>query len=331
MNVLVTGGTGFVGNHLIPKLLDNHFNILCLVRDNQKAEQLKKKYNVRTILGDVTNPQTLKGISKDIDYVIHLAAVGHISAVTEESYNLFVGTNEAGTRNLIDEFSNSKQLKKFIHFSSTAAMGPIGLPILDEKSIPNPITPYQKSKQRSEQIITEAYQQKSFPGLILRPCMIYGPGGYGEFHKFCRLMKKGMFPKVGLGKNLTPLVYVDDVVSATILALEKGKAGETYIIASQQSIPMDNLHKYVMESLGTKSPYIYIPGFMALVGAKVIEKVYTALGKEPIVTYNNIKSTITDRTFNIKKAQNELGYMPRCDFKEGIRKTVEWYKSENRI
>lgn len=304
MNVLVTGATGFVGGHLVPELLKRNFNITCLVRNLEKGEALKEKYgDIALIQGDVTKPETLKGISENIDYVIHLAAMGHVSAVTEESFNQFVGINEIGTKNLIKEFLTSKQLKKFIHFSSTAAMGPALSPILDEQSLPNPKTPYQRSKYRSEQIVIKAFEKHQFPGSIVRPCMIYGPGGYGEFHKFCRLMKKGVFPKVGLGKNLTPLVYVKDVVSAAILALENGEPGESYIIASEQSIPMDELRKYIVNAIGVKSPYFFVPSFLALFGAKVIEILFPVFGKEPIVTYTNIKSTIVDRTFNIDKAK----------------------------
>lgn len=331
MNVLVTGGTGFVGGHLIPALLEKGYEVSCLVRNEEKAKRLKQHYSVKIFIGDTTIPETLCGISQNIDYVIHLAAMGHVTAVTEESYRQFVTVNETGTWNLIEEFLPSKQLKKFIHFSSTAAMGPIGLPVLSEESIPHPVTPYQKSKYRSEQIVVKAYEQKYFPGIILRPCMIYGPGGYGEFYKFCRLMKKGIFPKVGRGKNLTPLVYVQDVVSAALLSLEKGMAGETYIIASKESIPMDLLRKYIITNIGVKLPYIYVPGPIALEGAKIIEKIAPLIGKEPIVTYNNIKSTIVDRTFDISKIKKSLGYNPQFSFETGIRETIDWYKSKNRI
>lgn len=331
MNVLVTGGTGFVGGHLIPQLLKCGYSVTCLVRSLEKAEELKKIYIVNTIIGDVTKPETLVNISKDIDYVIHLAAMGHVSAVTEEAYNLFVEINEKGTRNLIQEFKGSTLLKKFIHFSSTAAMGPIGIPVLNENSIPNPLTPYQRSKYRSEHIVMEACQKDKFPGVILRPCMIYGPGGYGEFYKFCRLMKKGVFPKVGFGKNLTPLVFIEDVVSATLLALENGQLGNIYIIASEQSIPMDDMRELIMRNIGKKTPYFFVPSSLALCGAMLIEKVFSLMGKEPVVTYRNIKSTIVDRTFDISKARKELGYLPKCSFQNGISVTIQWYKTNNRI
>lgn len=325
----MTGGTGFVGSCLVPELVKRGYEVVCLVRSIEKGKKIFGD-TVTFIEGDVTDPFALKAIPNNIEYAIHLAAVGHVSAVTEESYKLFVGVNESGTKNIIDELSSRKNFERFVHFSSTAAMGLIGIPIQDENSIPNPVTPYQKSKNRSEKIVAQAASE-GFPTVVIRPCMIYGVGGYGEFYKFCRLMKKGAFPKVGLGKNLTPLVYVTDVVNAAILAMEKGTVGETYIVASESSIKMDDFRKLVVKSIGVRSPYFYVPAWVALFGAKLIELISARIGKEPIATVTNIRSTIMDRTFDISKAKKELGYNPMVNFEEGIKKTVEWYKDQGKL
>ena len=331
MKVLITGATGFVGGHLVPALIECGYQVKCLVRNEDKARRLKAQFNVETIIGDVTDANSLRGISENIDYVIHLAAMGHVSAVSKDAYNQFIEINEGGTKNLINEFRYSKTLKKFVHFSSTAAMGPIGLLILDEESVPNPVTPYQKSKQRSEQIIFDAFSEFAFPGVVVRPCMIYGAGGYGEFYKFCKLMKKGVFPKVGLGKNLTPLVHVDDVIKGAILAMEKGRDGQVYILASDTSIEMDELHRLIMKNIGKWTPYIFVPTPIAYGVSKIIELISVALGKEPVVTYRNIKSTVVDRTFDVSKAKMELGYKVNVSFSDGIFETINWFKEQSKL
>lgn len=331
MKILVTGATGFIGGHLIKRLLTDNHDIVCLVRSEEKKKSIQSQYDVTCITGDLTEPKSLSKIpAEEIDVVIHLAAMGHVSSVSEEAYQSFVSINEHGTQNLIKVFQESRRLKKFIHFSSTAAMGFIGEPVLNEKSTPNPVTPYQKSKFRSEQVVNNAYKNEHFPAIICRPCMVYGPGGYGEFHKFCRLMKKGVFPKVGRGENLTPLVYVEDVVNAVMIILQYGDIGETYIIASECSIKMDKLHDLIMKYLDAKAPYIYVPAWIALAGAKCMEWCCLVLKKEPIVTYQNIKSTVTDRTFDISKIVR-LGYSQKISFKDGICNTVNWYKTQNKI
>lgn len=331
MEVLVTGASGFIGGYLIKELLKEGHKVDCLVRSIVKGEKLQKENNICFIIGDITKPESLQCLEDKYDVIFHLAAMGHVSAASEEAYREFVNINVNGTKNLIHHFRESHKLKKFIHFSSTAAMGPIGEPFLDEKSILNPITPYQKSKYESEKTSLKEYAEYGFPTVIIRPCMVYGREGYGEFYKFCRLMKKGFFPKVGKGKNLTPLVHVKDVVQAALLAMDKSKCGEVYIIASEQSIPMDKLRNLIVTNLNVKTPYIYIPAWIGLSGAKALETLCNIIKKEPIVTYRNMKSTITDRTFLIDKAKKELNYMPHITFEEGIRETIMWYQEMNKI
>ena len=332
MKVLVTGATGFIGGHIIPKLLQKEYQIVFLARDKQRAEVLRKSFpRISYVLGDTTRPETLQDLPSDVDYIIHMAAMGHVSATSQEAYDKFVSVNEGGTRNLVEHYRDSQSLKRFVHFSSTAAMGPAKMPVLNEKSSPNPVTPYQKSKLRSEKIVQNAFEEYGFPAVILRPCMVYGIGGYGEFYKFCRLMKKGIFPKVGLGQNLTPLVNAEDVAEAAVLAMENGHLGEIYLITSKESIPMDTMRKLIVKSIGCRAPYIFVPSFAALTGAFVLEKLFNAVGKEPVVTYRNIKSTITNRTFDITKARSHFGYNPQVSFEKGIQETIAWYKGNNKI
>ena len=333
MRVFVTGATGFVGGHLVPELLSRGYEVTCLVRSEEKAEKLKGKWpGIHAIIGDITEADSLKKIKPEgYDYVIHLAAMGHVASISKEDYIKFTAINEGGTKNLIEVFKRNPNLKRFVHISSSAAMGfNPSIPVLNEKTEPNPVTPYQKSKRNSELISLQA-SKDGVPTVIVRPCMIYGPGGYGEFYKFASLMNRGVFPKVGLGKNLTPLVHVEDVVSGLICAMEKGRSGEIYIIASETSIEMDQLRRHIVNSLGVSKPYIYVPGWMALIGAKVLEKLCAVLKKEPIVSSQNIRSTIADRTFDITKAKDELGYVPRVSFETGIKETIDWYRQQGRF
>lgn len=195
MRVFVTGGAGFIGRYVVRELLEKGYDVTCLVREQTNLKDMPK--GIQFVFGDITKKDTLKGLNEGMDYVVHLAAMGHVSAVSEAAYQQFVSINEEGTRNLIEEFRQSGQLKKFVQFSSTAAMGPIGLPVLDENSKPNPLTPYQKSKYRSECVMREAFEKFSFPSVVVRPCMVYGPGGPGGIPQILPADEKGDFPKSG--------------------------------------------------------------------------------------------------------------------------------------
>jgi farnesol dehydrogenase len=157
--------------------------------------------------------------------------------------------------------------------------------------------------------------------------MIYGVGGTGEFLKICRLIKRGAFPRVGRGKNLTPLVHIDDVVQAAILSGEHGEPGETYLVTSSKSFELDNIHRLIAKYLEVNKPYPYIPYTVAKIGAYLAEIVAKMFRLTPVVTCKNIESTVTDRVFSISKAEGELGYFPQADLEHGIKETITWFKS----
>ncbi len=324
MNILVTGATGFIGSHLVKALLQEGHYCRCLVRATSQVDELES-LGVELFYGDLTKPDSLQNITKEIDIVYHLAAMGHVSAISDEAYQRFRKINVQGTENLAKECIKNS-IHKFIHFSSTAAMGLIKKPIVDERTPCKPSTPYQKSKFDSEQVILSCWKRLNLPGMILRPCMVYGPGGKGEFYKICSLIKKGIFPKVGRGKNLTPIVHVKDVVQASILAGERGVPGEVYLIASDKSFELDYIRNLIVNFLEIKKPYLYIPTPMAKIGARGIELLAKTFNFTPIVTYRNIDSTVTDRVFSINKVRDQLSYLATVDIDKGIGETIQWYR-----
>jgi len=178
---LVTGATGFVGGHLLRALTARGERCRCLVRSQRKAAWLTDHDNVEVVEGDLTRPNTLIGIARGVRTVYHLAAEGHVSAVSREAFQRFVAVNVDGTRNLLNECIGAP-IHKFVHFSSTAAMGLIRKTVVDEADTPQPRTPYQRSKLASERTSLALGQEHGVPIVVLRPCMIYGPGARsGEF------------------------------------------------------------------------------------------------------------------------------------------------------
>jgi len=331
MVVLITGATGFIGNHLTKELCKQGYSCRCLVRNIERAKEIFKDYkDIEFVVGDVTKPETLKDIANNIDIVFHLAAHGHVAAEAEEAYKIFYNINVNGTKNLLDECLDNN-ICKFFHFSSTAAVGLIPDIIVDENTKPQPKTPYQKSKLESEKAVKTFIKSRGFPAVIYRPCMVYGVGGFGEFYKFTKLVKKGIMPKIGFKKKLTPLVNVKEVVQACIQGIKGAKVGEIYFICGDKSYPFDEIIKYIKKALNSKKIPIYVPTQIALLGAFILEYFAKISNNTPIVTRQNIKSTIADRIFSIKKAQNDFGYCPSTQLHERLFDTIKWYKIENLI
>jgi len=326
MRALVTGGAGFIGQRLLRRLAEQGVACRALVRPGRDTSALAG-LGIEWVTGDLTDPASLRGRAAAVDVVYHLAAVGHVAAQTEEDYQRFRRVNVEGTRNLL-RACQGERLSRFVHFSSTAAMGAIHRERIDETTPCQPATPYQKSKREGEQAALAAWRESGVPALALRPCMVYGPGGAGEFLKFCRLFARGLFPRVGRGPNLTPLVHVEDVVQAAILAGERGRPGEVYLVAGERSSPRAALRAEVLAALDMRRPYIYTPLWLALAGAWALETMGRVAGRVPPVTRRNILSTTASRVFDISQARAELGYRPSVALAEGVRESGRWFREK---
>jgi nucleoside-diphosphate-sugar epimerase len=329
--VLITGAAGFVGSRLTAEALARGISCRCLVRSEARASLLPRGDSVEAVLGDVTRPETLVGVAEGCDTVFHLAAEGHVSAVTDSALRRFTEVNVTGTENLIRAVANaSTDAPRFVHFSSTAAMGLVrALPATEEHE-PQPVTPYQRSKYESEIAAIQMGRACGVPVVVLRPCMIYGPGGAGEFRKMAELMRRGRFPKVGRGKNLTPLVHVNDVVRAALLAAESGGDYETYLIASERSPALDELRAWIMEGWGESAPYPYVPTWLMYAAASALELAAWITGCVPVATRRNIANTVYDRQFSIAKAERDFHWRPLEPLRESVIETVRSFETGQR-
>lgn len=328
MNYLITGATGFVGPYLIDKLVREGHTCRCVVRPGNESKVVLKE-GVSIVNGDVTQPETLSGIADNIDCLLHLATLGHMSnfTVTEE---MFYDANVYGTIHIMKEALRAG-VKKIVHCSSVAAMGICNEVPSNEKTPCNPHHPYGRSKLQAEKEVKKMVEDDNLPATIIRFSMVYGPGDPRDILRLTRMAKKGLFPKVGNRSKLTPLIHVNDAVDGIILACEKGVPGEIYLLTNKESEPFDQIREIIQEALGLKKRALYVPEWAALSLASLIEKTFTVLGKTPPVSRKNIESTLADRVFSIEKAQRDLGFFPKVGTEEGLRETVEWYRNNNWI
>jgi len=326
MTTLVTGGNGFVGSYLVPALLASGRRVRCLVRSPESARSLQA-LGAEAVLGDITDPASLVGLGKGVDEVYHLAAAGHVSAISEQAYRRFTAVNVEGTANLLAACAEAP-LRRFVHFSSTAAMGLPRVPVVNEETPCQPESPYQRSKYEGERVALAAWARQGIPTLVVRPCMVYGPGGRGEFLKICRLVRSGLFPRLSYGPELTPAVHIRDLVAGVLAAGERGRPGQVYLLTGPASCEMHELRRLILEGLGVRRPYPYVPLPLALAGAALLEALSRLAGRPPLVTRANLVSTAYDRVFDLTKARTELGYQPQVWPAEGVPETVAWYRRE---
>jgi len=323
MNYLITGATGFIGPYLIKRLISEGHVCRCLVRPGSE-KKIQKSPDVEIVTGDITQAETLIGIADGMDRLLHLATLGHMSnfTVTEE---MFTAINVTGSRNIMQEALKAN-VEKIVHCSSVAAMGICDEIPATENTPCTPHHPYGRSKLAAENTVREMVRQEGLPAAIIRFSMVYGPGDSRDILKLTRMAKKGLFPKVGKRPKLTPLIHVDDAVEGLLLAAEKGRAGETYLITNVKSEPFDRIREIIQDALGSRKSALYVPEWAALTAAGFIEKTFGLIGKSPPVARKNIESTLADRIFSVEKANRELGFEPKIDPEEGLRETVKWYR-----
>ena len=325
MKYLITGATGFVGPYLIKKLIDAGHTCRCLVRAGSETK-IPQNARVEIISGDITKPESLAGIADNVDRLLHLATLGHMSNFTVTE-SMFHAINVQGTINIMNEALRAG-VKKIVHCSTVAAMGICDEIPSTEKTPCKPHHPYGRSKLAAENEVKRMVAEKELPASVIRFSMVYGPGDPRDILKLTRMAQKGLFPKVGNRPKLTPLIHVNDAVDGLLLAAEKGVPGEIYLITNKQSEPFDRIREIIQEALGLKRRALYVPEWAALAAAFLIEKTFMLIGKPPSVTRKNIESTLTDRVFSVEKAVRELGFEPKIDPVAGLRDTVLWYKDK---
>ena len=160
--------------------------------------------------------------------------------------------------------------------------------------------------------------------------MVYGPGDKNsQFFLLYRFMKKRICPIIGDGKNIVPLVYVDDLVSASILALNKSKNGDVYLIVDENRYTLLDIIRIVKKQLRKKVLIIRIPLIFASFGALLFEGLSKVLGFTPIINRIRVDSMTKDRIFDVSKAKRHLGYNSYVSLEDGVRNSIEWYRLNN--
>lgn len=324
MKTLVTGATGFIGKHLVPALLKEGKTVKCLVRLKSNTKNLET-LGIELCYGDLLDKSSLEKAIEEVDVIYHLAAEVYSSKINE-----YYKKNVIGTKNLIDICEN-KNIKKFIYLSSIAAVGPNQRKdiLLDEQSPCYPSTPYGKSKLEAERILLKAIDSQNLPIVIIRAPIIYGPGQPNVLTRFFTEINKGKFKMIGGGNNLKSFCYIDNLIDGLILAEKiKNSTGKIYFISDSKVYTPNELAQIIAMEEGVTLKKQFLPSSIASfcgILLFLLEKIF----KRYSIDLYSIKTLTLDFGCSIKKAELELGYRPKIDIREGIRRTIEWCRKED--
>ena len=322
-SLLITGGAGFIGSHLVRRMV-NHYpdtqivnlDALTYASNLKLLDDCEKKPNYQFVKEDINNFERLKElfVKYQFDAVVHLAAESHVDNSIKNPF-LFAQTNIQGTLNLLEAsrqyWGNNAQEQRFYHISTDEVFGSLGTEgFFNEKTPYDPRSPYSASKASSDHLVRAYFHTYGLPVVLSNCSNNYGPGQHSE--KLIPLMIKNIvaekpLPVYGRGDNIRDWLYVEDHVEAIDLILHEGKPGETFALGGNNE--MKNIE------------LIYL----------LIERVDERLNRPKGTSLPLIKF-IKDRlghdfryAIDASKVKNELGWKTTTSFDEGIVKTVAFY------
>ncbi len=320
--ILVTGGTGFLGRHLMPILLENNDQLRMLVRSGAPPPWLSNA-EIEFAPGDLTDPESLSLALTGCRTVIHAAGYFRLWGPSQK----FDQVNRQGTQHLFRAAVRAG-VRKLIYVSSLAVVGgppADGRPI-DEGTICRPRDAYQRSKLAAERIVQRAAQEEALNAVIIRPGAFYGPfGRYGFNRLFIEDPLRGILIQVDGGRRLTFPTFVPDAARAIWAAVDAGRSGEIYHV-SGDSVTHARVNRVVSECAGIRSWRLNAPRRVMIALAFLMEASARLTGKEPFYPLNLKHYVFQDWRVRCCKAREELGFEP-TPLEEGLRSTVAWYRS----
>jgi nucleoside-diphosphate-sugar epimerase len=323
MNVLVTGGTGFVGSHLVRRLLARGHRVTSLDKNPGLADAELRSLGAELIVGSVTDAAEVDRLVVAKDLVFHLASpFGDILQPDQAYWDIEVG----GTRNVLSA-AERQGVRRVVHCSTQGVHGTIEDPPGDEDSPIAPRDHYCVSKAEGEKVARE-YSARGLDVVVVRPTSVYGPGDTRGWLKLYRMVARGWFLMVGSGRTLNHPVYVDNLVDLLELAALAPQArGRTYIAGDDEAVTLTELVRSVGDALGTRVRMLRFPSYRAAwYASALIELAFKPLRIAPPVFRRRLSWFSTNRWFQIDRAREELGYRPRVKLDEGLARTAAWYR-----
>jgi nucleoside-diphosphate-sugar epimerase len=321
---LVTGASGLVGSQVVAELLGRGKPVRALVRGLDKAAGLQEK-GVQVVAGDIRDPATLAAALDDVDVVYHCAAAVGPLFSKKEIYD----TNLTGVRNLLEAARRHKNVRVVL-VSSVNVLGTRNLDPATED------LPYRRSKDPAADVKIDAerlaldYGRQGLDVTIVRPGFIYGPGDKHNLPRLVGAITRGKFRFLGSRDNVVPIVHVQDVAQALLLAGTNAVSrGRVYNITDGSRTTIGELADYLAGLVGCPKPERVLPYFVPYLACVMFDwlgKVRRPRKPAPI-TRAALRFLGTSRYVDIGRAQHELGFEPRVSFRDGMAATLEWIKN----
>jgi dihydroflavonol-4-reductase len=323
VRALVTGATGFTGGHLARALASRGHDVRVLVRDPARATELSDLGMQLAVgdLRDMTDGTTLSKAVADVDVVYHIAAIYREAGAPRDIYR----TVNAVAAGRIVEAAAAAGVRRVVHCSTVGVHGDIENPPANEDAPLRPGDVYQVTKLEGERAAREAGKRLGVDVTIARPSGIYGPGDRRLLKLFRAAIRR--FPTLGRGDIYYHLTYIDDLVEGLRLCGEHpAAANRTYILAGGEVTTLNELVTLIAGAAGVSASRIHLPVWPFWIAGALCEAVCAPFGIEPPLYRRRVDFYTKSRAFDIARARREIGYAPKTGLRDGIRRTLDWYR-----
>lgn len=323
--ILVTGGTGFTGSHLVRALCDMGAKVRVIARASSNREALSD-LNIEWFIGEVYDEAVIANACADVTYVFHMAAAYREAKISDDIY---WKVHVQSTQLLAKYALQSAGLKRFLHTSTVGVHGHIDKPPADEHYRFAPGDEYQNTKVEAEEWITGFAKNNPLPITVVRPAAIYGPGDR-RLLKVFKLAKLPICPLLGFGsKGLYHLVHVNDLVNFCITAATHERSqGETYICGYNDPISTQDMVRTISVRLGKTPRFLRLPVTPFFILGDICEFICKPLGIEPPIYRRRVAFFTKDRSFDTSKSREHTGFEYQYSNQRGIDELTDWYKNK---
>jgi nucleoside-diphosphate-sugar epimerase len=322
VRVLVTGATGFTGGHLARTLAGRGHQVRALVRNRDAAADLTPA-GITLVEGDLRDRQALDAAAAGVEVVYHIAAIYRQAGVGDDAYRAI---NAAAPAQVVEAAARGGA-RRMVHCSTVGVHGDVDGPPAAESAALKPGDVYQVTKLEGERLAREAGERVGVEVTVARPSGIYGPGDR-RLLKLFRGVARRRWVTLGRGEIYYHLTYIDDLVDGFILCGEHpAAANRTYILAGGEVTTLNALVALIAEGTGVPPPALHLPVWPFWIAGAACEAVCVPLGVEPPIFRRRVDFFTKSRAFDISRARTEIGFAPKVGLRDGIRRTLEWYRA----
>lgn len=324
MIALVTGASGFIGRHLVEKLLAHGHEVRGLVRDPARMGGLEHP-RLTLHSGDLTRPESVAAAARGVDAIFHLAAA--LRARSDSDYD---AVNARGTRAVVDALkaaaaAGPNRAPRLIYVSSLAAAGPAdqGRPLKADDP-PRPISMYGRTKLAGETIIRQ--EVGDLPWTVVRPPVVYGPRDKDVFLLF-KMARRGVLPIIGDGRQPMPMIHVTDLVEAIALAGEKADSGTIWYATDGDIHDNAGIMEALARAMGVAKPKrVHVPIWFIALAGNVGQLIYDVTGRPMVINRDKVREIKAPSWACDDEPIRRLGYRPTLNLAAGLADTVRWYR-----